>query len=455
MKKIFYLLFVAVLGFGMVACDKDDPKPRNNGEYGPGGGGNDQPGGDQPGGDQPGDSDLDVKFTADQFWCGYYGDYLGLGTNMYLVEINNGTIDDAGYLTSTGYAITLAVNGPMPEKGKTITLPVGTYRTDLGQTDNFKILNEDYGFFLSFVEMMYAGETTSYTDFIKDGTMKITNNGNNKFTVACDLDMYYIDEEGNEVADGNIKGTYVGKIEVQDYTEGGGEETPLYEPLPFDVDLGNVDVCTGSFYKFTKSGLGNYYISLMDVDVDWEKEEFKGPGYIMTLDLYTDYSDEPDFNMLNGNFTFAKDGEYEEWTFMEGTVVEKDGEPTWNGTYLDEIAELEDEDGKYFGYDRSSMVTGGTIEANSDGTNVTLKLNLTTENGHKITGTYSGKPEIQVPEQNEINAIQAKKVKSVNDIIRPFSKYERLGRIQAKKAKSLARRTPRKLGKVTRNYTRR
>ena len=28
MKKIFYLLFTAVLTAGMVACDDDDPKPR-------------------------------------------------------------------------------------------------------------------------------------------------------------------------------------------------------------------------------------------------------------------------------------------------------------------------------------------------------------------------------------------------------------------------------------------
>lgn len=385
------------------------------------------------------DSGLDL--LADQFWCGYYGDYLGLGTGMYMIEINDGTIDDAGYLTSPGTAITLAVNGAMPAEGETVTLPVGTYSTDLETTENFKIINEDVGFYLSFVEMMVAGETTSYTDFISKGTMTVTNQGGGQFVIYCDLDMFYEDADGNVVEDGNMKGAYTGEIYVEDYTSGGGgEEEPLYETYPFDVDLGEMTECVGSFYKFSKSQLGNYYLSLFNLGVDWENEVFNGPGQILTIDLFTDYTEKPDLNQLNATFTVAEDGEYEEWTYQPGKVFLDKGEAAWTGSYIDEICEKEDEEGKYFGYGRSSMVTGGTIKATSDGTNVTFEIDLTTETGNKITGKYSGQPDVTASANNTIDAAKARKIKSANDLMRPFSKYERLGRKAVRKS---GRNTPR------------
>ena len=431
MKKIFYLLFVAVLGISMVACSDDDPKPRKHGT-------------DEPSGpEQPGDdvNDLDVKFKADQFWCGFYGDYLGLGTGMYMVEINNGTIDEQGYLTSPGYAITLAVNGPIPAAGETVTLPVGTYKTNLEMTDNFKIINEDVGFYLSFVEMLFEGEETSYTDFISGGTMKVTNNGNGEFTIACDLDMFYEDENGNKVEDGNMQGTYTGTIYVDDYRT---EETPLYEVLEGDVNLGEMTECAGSYYQFTKSELSNYYLSIFAAEYDWEKEEFTKPGYMMAIDLFTEYSKDPDFNQLNADFTVAEEGKYEEWTFQPGVVTDSNGEPSWTGTYVDEISEQVDEKGeKYLGYGKSAMVTGGTIKATSDGETVTFVLDLVTEAGGKVTGTYTGKPMVEVPDKNELNYVQARKAKASSALMRPFSRYERMARKAS--ARKSARTQPRKL----------
>lgn len=420
MKKFFYLLFVAVVGMGMVACSDDDPKPRTP--------------------EQP-ENDLDVKFEADQFWCGFYGDYVGTGTGMYMVEINNGTIDDAGYLTSPGYAITLAVNGRMPEAGETVTLPVGTYKTNLELTDNFKIINEDVGFYLSFVEMKYEGEDESYTDFIESGTMKVTNNGNGKFTIACDLDMFYEDQDGNKIADGNIQGTYVGKISVDDYRS----DEPLYEVLEGDVNLGEMTECAGSYYHFTKSELSNYYLTLFAADYDWEKQEFLTPGYTMGIDLFTEYSKDIDFNMLNADFTAAELEKYEEWTYQPGSVVESQGEPHWLGTYVDEVSEQTDPKTgeKYYGYGKSAMITGGTIKATSDGETVTFVLDLVTEAGGKVTGTYTGKPDVEIPENNELNYVKARQAKTFNSQMRPFSRYERMARKAS--ARKATRRQPNKL----------
>ena len=426
MKKLFLLLLTATLSFSMTSCSDDDPKPRK--EY-------EEP--DNPQDPENPEEDNTLKLNADQGWAGYYGDYFDLGTGFFLVEINNGEIDDAGYLTSAGTAITLAVNAPMPDNGESVTLPVGTYTTDKEMTENFKILNEDLGgYSMSFVEMRNDGETTSYVDFVKDGTMTVTNNGNGTYTVTCDLNMYYFDENDNIVDDGKVQGTYTGELEVDSNVE-----ESLYDTYPEDVNLGEMTVGMGAFYIFEKSEVSNYYLSLFAVDADLESGEFKGNGFVMTIDLYTDYTSAPDLSQLNGTFTVGEAEKYEEWTYQPGSVSELwDSEeeeyvPYWSGTYVDEIAEMESDGTKYFWYDRSSMVTGGTIEAQSDGTTVTFSLNLTTETGNTITGTYTGTPDITIPDGNILQAVAARKIKAHNDrLMRPFSKYERMARKQVKKA---------------------
>ena len=55
------------------------------------------------------------------------------------------------------------------------------------------------------------------------------------------------------------------------------------------------------------------------------------------------------------------------------------------------------------------MVTGGTIKATSDGKNVRFVLDLTTETGHKVTGTFYGPIKVSVPSDNVINAVKARR----------------------------------------------
>ena len=371
-------------------------------------------GNEKPKDDDKPNEDQGIQFKANQFWCGYYGNYIGTGTGMYIVEINNGTIDDAGYLTSPGYAITLAVNGKMPKAGETLTLPVGTYKTNLEITDNFKIINEDVGSYLSFVEMKYEVNEESKTEYINGGTMTVINNGNGTYTITCELELYYIDSKGNKVEDGTIKGTYMGQISVDNYTE--DNDNSSYDVLKGDVDLGEMTVCAGSYYLFTRSELSNYYLSLFGTDYDWDKGEFLKPGYMLAIDLFTEYSEKLDFNQLNADFSIAELNKFEEWTFQPGMVTESQGQPAWTGTYVDEISEQTDPKTgeKYYGYGKSAMITSGTIKATSDGETVTFVLDLVTEAGGKVTGTYTGKPDVEVPENNEINYVHARKMRPIN-----------------------------------------
>ena len=201
MKKIFLFLMSAVLAFGLASCgdDRDDYRE----PYYPGGGGG--------GGNNQ--SDLDYEFVADQFWGGYYGDVFQNGTATYRIQLTNGTLSDEGFLTTKGStAISLLFTGDLPKEGQTLTLPVGSYSTK-NATKN-KIYNEEInGDYYSYVEIWETNGSESYVDYIKNGTLTVTNNGNNNFKLVADLDMYYL-KDNQQVADGNVKCTYTGKLNL-------------------------------------------------------------------------------------------------------------------------------------------------------------------------------------------------------------------------------------------------
>ena len=257
--------------------------------------------------------------------------------------------------------------------------------------------------------------------------------------------MYYIDTNNNEVADGNVKGHYSGALEFEDYSsifsgDEGDDNSDVYEVYDKDVNLGNMSVGFGNYYVFTKSQLGNYFFALYQAPIDRKKDIFTGEGFVLTVDLFTDYQERPDLNQLNATFNYTPFGEYEEWKFQGGHVTVNGEDQAWEGTYLDEITELEDEDGKYYGYGRAAMVTDGAIVAKSDGKKVDLQFNLTTEAGKKITGSYSGDLEIGFDEQEGlIDGVKARHAQLKREaMIKPFSKYALKARRHAASSRKAA-----------------
>ena len=127
--------------------------------------------------------------------------------------LTNGTLSDEGFLTTKGStAISLLFTGDLPKEGQTLTLPVGSYSTK-NATKN-KIYNEEInGDYYSYVEIWETNGSESYVDYIKNGTLTVTNNGNNNFKLVADLDMYYL-KDNQQVADGNVKCTYTGKLNL-------------------------------------------------------------------------------------------------------------------------------------------------------------------------------------------------------------------------------------------------
>lgn len=396
---------------------------------------------------------LDYEFDADEV----YGMYLGTNTGLtgskegadYLINISNAKMDDDGYATKEGgTVITLLFTGELPKNKQSITVPVGTYSTDktgIGSITNTVANGSDGLFSNTTVEIWETGAKESYFNFVNNGTLTITDRGKGKYDVDADLDMYYIDTNNNEVADGNVKGHYSGALEFEDYSsifsgDEGDDNSDVYEVYDKDVNLGNMSVGFGNYYVFTKSQLGNYFFALYQAPIDRKKDIFTGEGFVLTVDLFTDYQERPDLNQLNATFNYTPFGEYEEWKFQGGHVTVNGEDQAWEGTYLDEITELEDEDGKYFGYGRAAMVTDGAIVAKSDGKKVDLQFNLTTEAGKKITGSYSGDLEIGFDEEKGlIDGVKARHAQLKREaMIKPFSKYALKARRHAASSRKAA-----------------
>ena len=254
MKKILYLSLMVLISIGMASCGDYDP-PHWHG------------GGDQPSGTE----NLDITFTANESWAGYYGDLLGNGNAMYLIEISDGGMDDDGYLTQAGTAITLLVSAPMPTNGN-ISFPLGEYKTGLSNTSKYNIYNNplktlgsDEAQYYSYVEIKEKNNEDSYFDFIDSGNMTVSSIGNGEYKVECVFKMYYYDDQDNKVDDGTVTGTYIGKISVVNTIVG-----PTPGEPEADIKCYATDFWSAYYGDYLGNGTGFYLIEINDGQIDDE-----------------------------------------------------------------------------------------------------------------------------------------------------------------------------------------
>ncbi len=418
MKKLFYVLFGITVAFGMLSCGKDDPYPRGGGGHGGGGG------------QQP--QDETYRFTANDVWAGYYGDAFGFGNGVYLIQLIDGTVDNDGNLTDYGNALTLAVSADILNNLDNITIPVNTYTANKSTSSKYAIFNSAIdGTYNTFLEVWSNGENQSSYYFVDKGTLTVERNGTN-YKLTADLEVYYLDDNNNSVSAGKVQATYNGGIYVEDcYTL-----PDPYEQITSDVTFGQIKYLSGDFYYLTKKGLGNYLMHMTNCKID-KDGYFQSAGNLLTLDIYTDYTSEPDIKQISGVYKVAGLEEFEENTYQPGLVyLTEDNQYAWWGSYVDEIARFTDENGVYYDYGRAAMITGGTVNASNDGKNLHLEIDLVTETGNHVTGTYDGAPEFS--NEGALDWSKARKVKNARrDEIMPFSKYRKTRKASSIKSRGI------------------
>ena len=365
-------------------------------------------------------------FTANDCWAGYYGDFLGYGTGVYLVQLTEGAVNDNGDLTTPGNSMMLAIINQLLSNTNNLILPTGIYNANGVKKQSYTIYNglnadDQYN---TWLEVWEKGQSQSEYYFIEDGTLTIEKTSSGKYTITADVDIFYYDNNDKAVSAGQVIAKYTGNVNVVDCTSGGGgggTDVDPYEPLTSNVNLGAMTDMDCYFYRFTKSLLGNYFIRLYDVSFD-EQGYANSEGYILTLDICTDYSDNPDLNMINGEYKVATLDEFEENTFQPGYVYfdEEENDYVWWGTYVDEIIKSSGN----FVYGRAGLITSGNVIASHEGSNLVLNINLVTENGKKVTGSYKGIPTVN--DEGSIDWTKARKAKAEKRYdIMPFAKNNR------------------------------
>lgn len=314
------------------------------------------------------DRDMNAPAVFDrQVAGGYYGVPEGSRYGEYLVVLSEGNaIQTNGVYTTVeaGRAMSLDLYQMAPSKLDNIILPDRTYKYSANPSistftpaKTFCMVNDGKG-------------NISKVEF-KAGTIAITKSGST-FTVKATL---------TTTDDKEFTAEYTGPIAIEDKTGS------TLDPLP---DLGS-DVTGVTFvralakYYDNESGTANdCVVNLYDVQpkINDGSDYLSEAGHMVSLYLVTAASDTP--ALQEGTYTVSDAGT--PGTFEPGDQIEFMETMLAIGTYCEE---RNDKAESVYGFIKS-----GTVTVSKAGTGYRFALDLTTDKGHKVSGTYEGAVEI-------------------------------------------------------------
>lgn len=207
-----------------------------------------------------------------------------------------------------------------------------------------------------------AGEIES----LSAGTVTVSGSG-----TSCKIEVLGQFTDGRK-----LRFTYSGAIE---FAAGGGD-TPDIPMLEENVDA-TFTTAIGTYLGVHETkGTDLYNLTLYTGELQgsgWNQLPADVGGLMLQLTLFTSASEE-DYRIESGTYTVNDSGNKGTW--LAGFIDESVYWP--NGTYLEKIQE---------DYDSKCLLAAtGTIRIEQSGENYTVTVDLTSDTGYKITGTYTG-----------------------------------------------------------------
>lgn len=302
-----------------------------------------------------------VKFDR-QAAALYYGDTHGTGYAEYVVVLADGeTAETGGEYTTVNNGRTISLDlyqfAPMyPDKA--IDLPARTYR--YATTYGMSTLSPDKTFCIT----KENGKTTR-TEF-SDGTVEVSKSGL-QYTIKINLKT----TDGEE-----FSATYEGHL---DFENKASEDSGL---PAIGKDLTGLEFIKGLAKYYTNTDEADEcVVHLYDVEpkISYGSDYLLGAGHMLAIDLNVAVSD--DMVIPEGTYTASESAT--PGTFTIGYTEKFMDTVLAMGTYCEE------------GYDDSydisyGMVNGGTVKVEKSGSGYKFTVDLTTDTGHKITGTFDG-----------------------------------------------------------------
>lgn len=347
MKNYFFktaAIFALFCGMAAVSCSSDDGKTGN--------------------GPDPDPTPDPTPIAVTSAYCYYYGDAQKNGQDNFYLAITTGPVDSEGYPTAAGetylfdlYSVASGAATPVPANGVYIYDANDTYAAGT-------IASEQSGMIPTVME---NGEPIDGAPIsFSSGKLTITKSGTS-FKAEGSMTM----ANGTKIAIKVPSFTW-----VDDRDEDGGDPDGL---LKENINLGVLPQAAAIYYGDAfELGNTNYAILLANKDVTkMISVEVMGPATTGIADAA----------LPEGTFEIALDGST--GSALPGMI---DGNNNIFGTfYMDGTNQAS----PIFGFAAS-----GSVTISKSGSNYTVSVNVLTEDGFEIKGSYTGPLTLQEPEKD-------------------------------------------------------
>ena len=226
--------------------------------------------------------------------------------------------------------------------------------------------------------------TSSYVDIVADGeivtspilgTVKVERTGAT-YTITVEGELMLLDNLA-------FSARYTGTIQ---FVQGGTSAYEFFEEdITIDMDEAQMRYWGSWFFLFCDE------VGVEMFDGTFDENGTLQKGYYLHLSRvfmpkYHDYN-EPSVPLAEGHYDVVyealQDLYCQPYFFDAGRIQEYFGDKYFTGTYLQYV-----ENGQI---KKVGLVTGGSFDVEYDGTNHNITMNFVTDNGHKLTLTFSGK----------------------------------------------------------------
>lgn len=223
----------------------------------------------------------------------------------------------------------------------------------------------------------FVGETSGYYVTNADGVAgELEPLTNGTVTIKGSGSNYEIEVLGTFADGRTLRFTYTGAMEIKE--ESG--ETPDIPLVEEDIDATYTTAIATYHGEYESKGSGLYNLTLYTGELSgsgWNQMPAEVGGLMLQLTLFSSLPN-PDMEIEPGTYTVNDNGSKGSW--LAGFIDERIYWP--NGTYLEQIQENYSQE--------CLMAATGTITIARDGDNYSVTLDLTSDTGHKMTGTFHG-----------------------------------------------------------------
>lgn len=294
---------------------------------------------------------------------GYLGKPEGSSYGEFRVVLTDGQAVDQNGVYATvekGMALSMDLYQMAPTKLDAITLPARNYR--YATSKSLSTFHPD----LTYCMVNDGAGNLTKIEF-KAGTIAVTQSGET-FTFAINL---------TTTDDETFEATYTGPIAITDQS---GSEL---EKLPdLEVDVTGISFIRALAKYYTDSDQADQcVVNLYDVQpggLDYGADYLPGEGHMVSLDLSTAVSAE--MQLQEGTYNVSTTGA--PGSYAAGTQVEFMETMLPTGTYCEK---RDDQNHSVYGF-----INAGTVRITKSGNGYRFEIDMTTDKGRKVSGTYEG-----------------------------------------------------------------